>query len=201
MKKNAILVILIIIPVLFQCSSIPETHYYVIDYPIQNEQQDTPSQFDQILGVSRFKVDPLYNEGRIVYRQARYEGKHYHYHRWITTPGEMVTDKVIQQLDAARLFKQVLPFPRFVNVDYVLEGTIKAIEEWDEGKQWFAHVKICFELIDKKTRNMVWQETIFKKNPIERKTPYQLVSGINLGVQQCVEQASQDLSELFSKME
>jgi ABC-type uncharacterized transport system auxiliary subunit len=140
------------------------------------------------LGIERFQASPLYSDERLVYRDTPYEGKYYHYHRWITSPEDMVTDKTIEQLNASNLFNQVGPFPKFSNVDYVLSGTVKALEEWDEGDQWYARVQIAFELFDRNTRESVWNKTIEKRNPVLKRSPAEVIKGINLSVQQCIDE-------------
>ena len=180
-----------------QCSRIPETHYYLIDYPIEPSQENAQPIYNVILGVARFKADPLYDQTKLVYREAPYEGKYYH--RWITTPAEMVTDKVIEQLSHSDLFRNVLSFPRFTQVDFVLTGKIKAIEEWDQGNQWFARVRIRFELLDKTGSKLIWQTDIEKQNLVGKKTPADVVKCINNSVQQCVVDLQQKLKEVLAE--
>ena len=133
----------------------------------------------------------------MVYRDSFYEGKYYHYHRWIASPEEMITGKVIEQLNASNLFEQVVAFPKFSQVEYVLQGTIKMLEEWDEGEKWYARVQISFELKKNTTNQIVWQKPIEKKNIVSHKSPVQVVTGINLGVQQCITACEQELATFF----
>lgn len=191
----------LMITLLISCGSVPEIHYYVIDYPVAEVTDREQPAVNIVLGVSKFKSDPLYSDGRIVYRESRYEGKYYHYHRWITTPEDMVTDKIVEHLGASNLFAQVIFFPKVSKVDYILSGTIKAIEENDTAGQWYASVKIVFELVNRNSNELVWQKTIEKQNLISQKSPYEVVKGINLSLQQCVEALQVDLKDLFTKTE
>ncbi len=198
--KSKILIILLL-PLFYVCSStIPEMHYYLIDYPIsvKNDQNEPIHQI--VLGVKRFEAAPLFREERLVYRDSPYEGKYYHYHRWIATPGEMITEKIIEQLNASNLFEQVVAFPKFSQVKYILQGTIKAFEEWDEGDQYYAMVKISFELVPKIKSQIIWQKTIEKKNMISHKSPADVVKGINLSVQQCITEIEQELNAFFTRL-
>jgi ABC-type uncharacterized transport system auxiliary subunit len=185
-------------PVFFTCSStIPEMHYYLIDYPVLHKTNDEAPISNIKLGLERFQAAPLYSDERLVYRDTPYEGKYYHYHRWITSPEDMVTDKTIEQLNASNLFNLVVPFPKFSNVDYVLSGTVKALEEWDEGDQWYARVQIAFELFDRNTRQGVWNKTIEKRNPVLKRSPAEVIKGINLSVQQCIDDLSTQLKSVL----
>ena len=190
---------LIVLFLFLTCSSIPETHFYLIDYPITDIKENPNPIFDIVIGVTKFKAGPLYADGRLVYRENPYEGKYYHYHRWIAEPGKLVTDKTIEQLNAAKLFKQVVVFPRYTQCDYILNGNIKALEEWDETNKWFAKVKIAFELVDKKSNKLIWKKIIEKQNPVTKKSPFAVVTGINQSVKQCVEELQKELSRFISE--
>ena len=187
--------------IFFQCGgNIPEMHYYLIDYPIPVKNDNAEPTHQIVLGVKRFEATPLYREERLVYRDSPYEGKYYHYHRWIATPEEIITEKVIEQLSASNLFEQVVAFPKYSQVDFVLHGTIKAIEEWDEGDQWYARVQIAFELESKIKNQIIWQKTIEKKNVVPHKSPAEVVKGINMSVQQCITEIEQELDAFFTKL-
>ena len=191
--------LLCMLPLLYVCSStIPETRYYLIDYPISHDNAKGAPVFQIALGVERFQTTPLYSDKRLVYRDTPYEGKYYHYHRWITSPEDMITEKAIEQLHASNIFNQVVPFPKFSNVDYILSGTIKALEEWDEEDQWYARVQITFELIDRTTRQNVWKQTIEKKNLVVKRNPFEVIKGINLSVQQCIDELSAQLNSFLT---
>lgn len=198
--KHFLLSMLLLLPLLWQCGgSIPDMHYYLIDYPVPNHGASEDAVRPIVIGVGRFDAALLYREERLVYRESPYEGKYYHYHRWIASPGQMIADKVIEHLRASNRFAQVVAFPRYSRADYVLQGLITALEEWDEGEQRYARVQLSFELIDSKTNELVWQQTMAQKNRVLEKTPAAVVAGINLGVQQCILALEQELSAFFSK--
>lgn len=183
----------------FQCGgSIPDMHYYLIDYPVSMESDKSKPVHQVVLGVARFEAAPLYKEERLVYRDSPYEGKYYHYHRWIASPEAMITEKVIEQFRASNLFEQVVAFPKFSQVEFILLGTIMALEEWDEGDKWYARVQISYELVKNATNQIVWQKTIEKKNIVPHKSPVKVVKGINQGVQQCVAEVAQELNAFFN---
>lgn len=192
---------LLLLPLFYLCSgTIPEMHYYLIDYPIAMKNNEAEAVHQIVLGVARFEAAPLYQEERLVYRDSPYEGKYYHYHRWIASPEQMITEKVIEQLRASNRFEQVVAFPKYSQVNYVLQGTIKALEEWDEGDQWYARVQITFEIMSKTDNQVIWQKTIEKKNRVSQKTPAEVVKGINQGVQQCVVECEQELDVFFNRL-
>jgi len=185
---------------LHQCGgSAPEMHFYLIDYPVEMKRSSAETTQGMVLGVNRFKVQPLYDETRLVYRDSPYEGKYYHYHCWVAHPADMVTDKAVEHLAASGAFASVLELPQLLRVDYALNGTLLALEEWDEADQWYARVKLAVELIDMKTETIIWQKTLERKNPVGKKTPLDVVKGLNLGIQQCFDEVGRGLVGLLSK--
>jgi ABC-type uncharacterized transport system auxiliary subunit len=192
---------LILMFIILSCSSAPKTHFYLIDYPVEAAAENSNPIHQVVLGVAKFSVEPLYADTRLVYRENPYEGNYYFYHRWITDPGKMVTDKTIEQLAASNLVKQVVSFPRQTQCDFILDGNIKALEEWDENNKWFAKVKIDFELFEKSTKKLIWKQTIEKQNPVTKKTPFEVVSGINQCVKLCVAEVQQELKKIFAELE
>jgi ABC-type uncharacterized transport system auxiliary subunit len=199
MSKRLFLIFLVV-PLLYRCgANIPDIHYYLIDYPVSEETGETGRKYTITLGVERFDAAPLYEDERLVYRDSPYEGKYYHYHRWISSPEELITEKVIEQLNASHLFHQVVAFPKISQVDFVLQGSIKALEEWDENDRWFARVKLSFDLIDRNTGQVAWRKTFEQQNPVAQKTPAEVVKGINIAVQQIIVMVAKELDTFFSE--
>ncbi|MDZ7263395.1 MAG: ABC-type transport auxiliary lipoprotein family protein [candidate division KSB1 bacterium] len=198
--RNIILLLVLLMPFCWHCGgSLPEMHYYLIDYPVTSQSDRVEVVRPVVIGVARLDAAPLYREERLVYRDSPYEGKYYHYHRWIASPGQMIADKLIEHLRASNRFAQVVAFPKYSRVDFVLQGIINALEEWDEDGQWYARVQLSFELMDSKTSELVWQKTLVQKNRVTEKQPAAVVAGINLGVQQCIETLEQELAAYFLK--
>ncbi len=202
MKKYFLFGLILIALFIYQCSSIPDTRYYMIDYPIEMSAENVNPKYEIKLGVPKVSVDPVYNDGRLVYRDSHYEAKFYHYHRWVTDPGRMITDKLIEQLNSSAFFKQVVSYPMFTEVDYVLKVEVKELEEWDETGQWFANVKLHAQLVAKENvRRIIWYKTFEKRNPVQNKTPLDVVKGLNVGIKQCIDEVKMELDQFFSGME
>ena len=201
LKVLRIISTLILLLIIASCSNAPKTHFYLIDYPVEAAKENTHPVHPLTLGVAKFSVEPLYSDTRLVYRENPYEGNYYFYHRWITDPAKMITDKTIEQLAASNLVKQVISFPRQTQCDFILNGNIKALEEWDENNKWFAKVKIDFELFEKTSKKLVWKKTIEKQKPVNKKSPFEVVTGINQCVKLCVEDVQLELKKIFAELE
>ncbi len=182
--------------ILSGCGTVPEIHYYVIDYPISPKQVDNPM-FDIVLGVTSFRSDPIYEEDRIIYRESPYEVKFYNYHQWMIPPKEMVTEKALSQLTASGLFSLVVPFPQYSQVDYLLRGTVKQFEERDKDKQWFAHVRLHLELINRDTGKLVWRNDFTQHTHVVSKRPIEVVRALGISLEACLRQATSELQQVL----
>ncbi|OQX87985.1 hypothetical protein B6D60_02815 [candidate division KSB1 bacterium 4484_87] len=199
MRKLAIyFLILTMVAILLQCASVPDTHYYFMEFENQQTPANVTPKYDVSLAVIKFSAKPFYAGSRIAYRENLYEGKHYHYQRWAASPAELFTDKLVGQLRAANLFSQVINGYNYNKSNYRLSGEIEAIEEVDEGEQWFGRVKVTFFLSDV-NRNLLLQKTFDKKTLVSQKAPLEIVKSINASAQACVDELIKELDQFFSQ--
>ena len=98
--------------------------------------------------VGDFEVSRLYDRDQIVFRLSPQEIKEDRYHRWAVRPGEMITDAVEQYLKDARLFTDIRQEFLDTPPDFKLTGTVKAIERFDSGDLWYAHLAMSMQLVD-----------------------------------------------------
>ncbi len=197
-KLSVCFLALFSLAIFLQCASVPDTHYYFMEFENQQPPAEITPKYDVSVAVIKFSAKPFYSSNRIVYRENLYEGKHYHYQRWAASPAELFTDKLVEQLRAANLFRQVTNGYNYNKANYRLSGEIKAIEEVDEGENWFGRVKVTFVLSDA-NRNLLWQKTVEKKTPVAKKAPLEIVKSINASAQACVNELIEELDQFFSQ--
>ena len=198
MQLKKLLPFSIILILVNYCGTVPDVHYYLIDY-LYKPVNVKNAKHQVVLGLEKFTTDPLYESDRIVYRDSPYEAKFYNYHRWITSPTRIVTGKVIEQFSTSGAFKQVVSFPHVSNVDYLVRGTIKAFEEWDEDDEWYAHVKLHFELVKVDHNTLLWQDILMKKTKVVQKNPIELVRSLSISLQACIEEAIEKIDYTLSQ--
>lgn len=184
--------LLIILFLVSNCGSIPDIHYYVIDIPYKSTKTED-ARHQIVLGIEKLEADPLYEQDRLIYRDSPHEIKFYNYHRWISPPREIVTAKLIEQFSTSGLFKQVVSYPRIGKIDYLLRGTLKTFEEWDKGDDWYAYVKLHFELMNMENNNLVWQDLLTKKTRVTQKKPIEVVRAIGISLQACIKEALNEI--------
>ena len=89
-----------------------------------------------------------------------YELQRDNLHHWMERPGDMITDAVKQYLRQADLFTYVGGDRDFFEhrPDYVFSGSIKAIEHFDSGDLWAAHLVMRMELVRQADGKVIWQD-------------------------------------------
>lgn len=162
----------------FSCGSIPQTHYYRIDYQ-SNRTNSANHVVPLTIGITQFRADMLYKDDKIVYRESPYEVKYYHYRRWVARPKKLVTEKVVEQYQSSGVFEKVVKLPAVTKVDYVLTGQIQAFEEWDEPADWYGVVSLRFELIDPSTGEVIWEKALSERTRVDKKEPVEVVKAIS----------------------
>jgi len=187
-KILSIFIYFLIIIFLMSCGGVPPTYYYRIDYQMTKLESGS-SPIPITLGIKQFEADILYEEDRIVYRNSPYEVQYYHYRRWIAPPRKMVKEKIIEQFSSSGIFERVIGLPSHTQPDYVLQGKIKAFEEWDEDGSWYGLVTLSFELQKSETKEIIWEKTFSEKTPASKKEPVDVVKAISNSMQKVVQQA------------
>lgn len=181
----------VVLGLLANCGSVPQTFYYRVDYQIEdlrNGNQAIPF----TLGISQFDADVLYEGDRIVYRQSPYQVQFYHYRRWIAAPKKIVTEKVLKQYQASGIFANVVSMPAVTKSDYTLKGEIQAFEEWDEGDSWYGLVTIEFKL-QNTDLEIVWKKSLSEKTLIEKKEHIEIVKAISRSLHKVVKRSIEEI--------
>jgi len=194
MKKLRIYHFYIIFAIFSACGSMPKTYYY----SVENNHQKVNSNRIELpysLAISRFNADALYEDDRIIYRNAPFQVDFYNYRRWISPPPRMVAENVFQQYEASGLFNHVISMPFAAPFDYILSGKIHTFEELDEGEKWFGIVKIEFTFQNAKTNDVLWQKTISERTEINDKKTIKVVEAISKSLNKVVKESIQQLEE------
>jgi len=110
------------------------------------------------VSIEKFAVSRVYDKNQIVFRLSPQEISDDRYHRWAVRPSEMMTDAVEAYLKSSpALFADIRQQYLNVEPDFSLQGTVKAIERYDSGDQWFAHLAMSLQLVDRDSK-VVWRD-------------------------------------------
>lgn len=142
-------------------SELPQRRFF--DFraePLRLNSDYTERPYTAQIQVKSFEVQRAYNRNEIIFRRDQYELHRDPLHSWITRPGDLFTDAVQQYLQAAELFTYIGGDQDFYDrrPDYVLSGTVNALERFDSNDIWAAHLAISMKLIRQQDALVIWQK-------------------------------------------
>ena len=156
--------------VLAGCGSVRYPTSYVLNLPPPPVSQAAPS--NGALGpvaIRELQCPEYLCEGRIVYRASTEEVGFYEYHRWAMNPRQAITQYLVDGLRARSLFKSVAVHERGSEAAYVLSGNIERLEEVDQGRDVHVICTISAQLLDTRTRSVVWSHTASETVAVEKR--------------------------------
>lgn len=141
-------------------AKLPQRRYFKLALePLRGSVEGSERPYPFQVQVKGFEVPRAYDRTHIIRRRDQYELQRDNLHHWMERPSDMITDAVEQYLRQADLFTYVGGDRDFFEhrPDYVLSGSIKAIERFDSGDLWAAHLVMALELVRQADGQVVWQ--------------------------------------------
>jgi len=141
-------------------AELPQRRFYDFKAePVRNGISNSERPYAVQVQIQTLDVGRAYNRTEIIFRRDQYELHPDRLHSWITRPGDLFTDAIQQYLRQANLFTYVGGDRDFYasRPDYVLSGTVKALERFDSGDIWAAHLAINLQLVRQEDSRVIWQ--------------------------------------------
>lgn len=182
----------------WSCGGAQPIHHYqpkVVD----GEVDDRSSSGDLVLAIEDFSAGSAYDEKRIVYRKSDYRFDYYHYHRWASTPGLLVSDALREVYRSTRAFQAVVG-GYDSRADVVLSGRVVAFEEVDKNKkEWLGRVALDLRLRDARTGELLWNDLLRREVPVENQSPEGLTAALSRGLTDIGVTTADDLVKVGKK--
>ncbi len=183
---SRMLLLLLLASLLAGCGKEPLlVHQYILEYPAPAV---TGPPLAEAIKVERFQIAQPFDTTAMVYRADPYRSDTYKYNRWRVTPGYLVTDYLLRDLRAARLFKAVFSPDSSDDARYLLQGGVEEFQEIDEADGWKASLALSVTLLDlnyeEVPQRVVFQKSYRLKEPMPAKTPEGLAQGMSLALEQ-----------------
>ena len=134
-------------------------------------------------------------EGRIVYRSSPEEVGFYEYHRWAMDPRRAITQYLQDGLRTRSLFQSVTVQEGAPEAAYVMSGAIERLEEVDEGRQVRAVCTISAQLMDNRTKSVIWSHRASETVPVDQRDMRGIVSSLSASAQRAADRMLQSMSE------
>lgn len=164
--------------VLAGCGSVRYPSNYVLNLPPPVRQAAASNSALGPIAVREFGCPEYLCEGRVVYRPTPEEVEFYEYHRWAMDPRQAITQYVVEGLRAQSIFKSVVA-ERGSQGAYTLSGRIERLEEVDQGRDVRAICTISAQLLDSRTRSVVWSHTASETIQVEKRDIRGVVSSLS----------------------
>jgi len=197
---TAVIVILFFIA----CSwdTVPTRQYYSINYmPVSNVPAASQRPYPYALQVGRFEVQRIFNRQNIIYRFSPNQIQYYELERWAVRPDYMIKDMVFKHLETSQLTNRVSIEFLDTKPDYRIEGTVEALEKFDAGDLFFAHLAMGFKLFRVSDGTQVWSYLFDQRKRVYSKEMIQTVRMLSSILQAEMNVVVSQLDSLFLTME
>jgi ABC-type uncharacterized transport system auxiliary subunit len=169
MKKHVLYFSAVIL--LAGCFSTAAKHYFQI-VPQDKDAQPHPA-IGKTLYIEPVRVDPLYDDFRVIYRVSPFELKYYSSVFWAKKPDalfrEAMGDYLGQKEGFARISLDILQG----DPEIVLRSTVRLVEEIDNPKVWFGRLAMDLEFLEFKTGRNLAKHSFDRRLPLgSRKAQY-----------------------------
>ena len=145
--------------------------------------------------IKEFHCPEYLCEGRIVYRPSPEEVGFYEYRRWAVSPREAIMQYVVDGLRARSLFQSETMHDNSSNAAYLLSGTIERFEEVDEGRDVRVVCTISAQLVETRTRSVVWSDTASETVPVEKRDIRGVVSSLSAATRMAVDRLIMSMTD------
>jgi len=198
------LLVLAIALVLASCSSLPPTHYYVVEIDPQASSKvgaagDDPARAWTI-GVRPFAVDSPYDQDRIVYRvgEGSAEVGFYAYHLWAAPLSSMLAAAVATGLEGADGVGMVEPITAGRTYRAILDGRVLAIEEIDLADRQVVRAEIELRLKGLDGAEL-WSDVVAARGETRTEEVGDIVEAVTVALGEALAAARQSLGAALAK--
>jgi hypothetical protein len=146
------------------CFSAPAKRYFEIVATGKDAQLHP--KIDKTLYIEPVRVDPLYDDFRVIYRVSPYELQYYSYVFWAKKPDGLFRDAIGDYLILKEGFPRVTLDVLQGDPKIVLRANVRLIEEIDNPKVWFARLAMDLEFLEFKTGRSFLRHSFDRRLPL-----------------------------------
>lgn len=185
LRKITVLLAAGIALTLASCSGLsrpsPKIEHYSLEYALPAWEKLSP--LPVVLKVNRFSAAPLYDTRQIIYREKPFARDAYVYHRWRSTPADLVTYFLSRDLKFSGLFTGVLPHDSGREGMFELEGSVDEFLESDLDDAWEAVLTFSVSLLEANqpdvSKRILFEKTYHAKKSCEQRNPRALAGAMS----------------------
>jgi ABC-type uncharacterized transport system auxiliary subunit len=178
------------------CGTGPSTRYYTLRVPATPEPR--PDAHGPALLVGRINGPGILQDGPIAYRVGTHGIGTYAHHRWEEPPVDMLKMSLIRQLRDSGEYSSVNSLMSDSTGRFVVRGSLYDFEEVDSANI-AALVSMEFDLLDRKTGDVLWSHFYSQSEPVEGKKVSEVVATLNRNLDRGLKEVTVGLGGYFSK--
>jgi len=181
----------------FACASVQPRQYFTLSFPeIEGkEEKRPPSPHPVTLRIAPFQGALPYDRPEIVYRSSPYMFQYYTSKLWASKPKHLIREVVLRYLQSKGFVSEVFLEYGDRLPDYELLGEVVAMEEFDSGDLWFAHLAVRFSLVRFSDKVRLWQYSFDKRRTVFRKEPIFVVKAMS----EILQEELQNIAQMIDK--
>jgi len=177
-----------------------ESRYYQLDYVPTPKEMLNGTVYPYTVRVRDFDIAEVYKRNNIVYRQSPYQLHFYNYEMWAVKPEYMIADILFRHLDASKIFLDVRRSIDATEPDFTVHGTVRALEEYDNQDEWYAHLAMNMNLQDNRTKKIVWSREWAYRKKVSNFEPIYVVRGLSELLELINNEAIADIDSVMSSI-
>jgi hypothetical protein len=162
MRKHALYLTAILL--LAGCFSTPTKRYFQI-VAMDKDAQLHP-RVEKALYIEPVRVDPLYDDFRVIYRVSPYELKYYSSVYWAKKPDALFQEAMSDYLIGKKGFPRIMLDVLQGDPEIVLRSNLRLIEEIDNPKVWFGRLAMDLEFLEFKSGKSLLKHSFDKRLPL-----------------------------------
>jgi ABC-type uncharacterized transport system auxiliary subunit len=152
------------VALLAACFSTPTKRYFQIMAIDTNPQPHAA--IGKALYVEPVRVDPLYDDFRVIYRVSPYELKYYSSAFWAKKPDALVREAASDYLSQKKGFSRVSIDVLQGDPEIVLRSNVRLLEEIDNPKVWYGRLAMDLEFLEFKSGKSLVKYGFDRKMPL-----------------------------------
>ncbi|OGD15919.1 MAG: hypothetical protein A2V76_06670 [Candidatus Aminicenantes bacterium RBG_16_63_14] len=162
MRKHALYLIAVFL--LAGCFSVPSKRYFQIVVTDMSAQLHPA--VGKVLYIEPVRVDPLYDDFRVIYRVSLYELKYYSTVFWAKKPDALFREAMGDYLLKKEGFPRVMLDVLQGDPEIVLRSNVRLIEEIDNPKVWFGRLAMDLEFLEFKSGRSIVRHSFDRRLPL-----------------------------------
>jgi len=147
------------------CFSVPTKRYFQIVATGKDAQLHP--KVGKALYIEPVRVDPLYDDFRVIYRVSMFELKYYSYVFWAKKPDALFRAAIGDYLNEKEGFTRVTLDVLQGDPEIVLRSSVRLVEEIDNPKVWFARLAMDLEFLEFKSGKSLLRHAFDRRLPFQ----------------------------------